>query len=334
MDDRYTLISYNPELIESCSSDSLEDVLAQVREDRISWVIVRGYGPADEEDIRRLLSAFSADPVLAEKILNRVPLEFSDRLLECLYLEYSTPVPLFDAQTNRYQEARGSLVLGPRFLLLFDETMLGEYDAIEQKILSGVTRVQSFGSDYLFYLLFRAAISHTEQLVFGDMVRRFDDLEDSVLANRGSSAAFEELLAAREVIKALNEPLRRKRATLVSIREQDVPFITPDTEHLFTHNLAADLEALWLGYLRLRSWWDVLLDIHRTSVGARTSRVMYVLTILSAVFLPITFISSVYSTRFVHIPGLDSPLGLYGMLLGMVAIVAAMLGYMKIKGWF
>ena len=125
--------------------------------------------------------------------------------------------------------------------------------------------------------------------------------------------AFEELLAAREVIKALNDPLRRKRAALVSIREQDVPFISDEAEYLFTHNLAADLEALWLGYLRLRSWWDTLLDIHSTSVGARTSRVIYVLTILSAIFLPLTFISSVYSTRFVHVPGVDWPYGFYGI---------------------
>ena len=334
MENRFTLISYNTDLIESCSSDSLGDILAQVREDRISWFIVRGYGPADEGDIQKLLSTFSAEPALSEKILNRVPMEFSDREADCLYLEYSTPVPRFDAGANRYLEARGSLVLGERYLLLFDETMLGEYTAIEEKILGGGTRVQSLGSDYLFYLLFRTAISHSEQLVFGELVSRFDDLEDSVLASRGTRAAFEELLAAREVIKALHEPLRRKKAALVAIREQDLLFITQDTEHLFTHNLAADLEALWLGYLRLRSWWDTLLDIHRTTVGARTSRIIFVLTILSAVFLPITFIASVYSTRFVHMPGLDWPFGLYAMLLGMVAIAAAMLGYMKIKGWF
>ena len=334
MGGRFTLVSYNQDMLESYGGDSLDDVLAQVREDRISWVIVYGFSPADGGDIRRLLSVFSADPALAEKILNRTPLEFSDRQADCLYLEYETPVPRFDAKANRYLEARGSLVLGERFLLLFDETMLGEYDAIKQKILDGGTRIQNQGSDFLFYLLFRTAVGYTEQLVLGDLVRRFDDLEDSVLASRGTRAAFEELLAAREVIKALHEPLRRKKAALVAIREQDLPLVTQDTEHLFTHNLAADLEALWQGYLRLRSWWDVLLEIHRTTVGARTSRVIFVLTILSAVFLPITFVASVYSTRFVHIPGLDAPFGLYGMLLGMVAIVAAMLGYMKIKRWF
>jgi hypothetical protein len=134
-------------------------------------------------------------------------------------------------------------------------------------------------------------------LIFGDLVGRFDELEDRVLASQGARAAFEELLAAREVIKALHEPLRRKKTALVSIREQEMPFVTDDTQRLFTQNLEADLEMLWQGFLRLRSWWDVLLDIHRTTVGQRTSRVIYVLTILSAVFLPITFISSVYGMR-------------------------------------
>jgi hypothetical protein len=111
MDDKYTLIGYDPGVIESHGSDSPDEVLAHVRDDRISWVIVRGYVTSDAGDIERLLSTFSANPALSEKILNRVPLEFSDRLPESLYLEYSTPVPHCDSETKRYLEARGSLVL-------------------------------------------------------------------------------------------------------------------------------------------------------------------------------------------------------------------------------
>ncbi len=203
-----------------------------------------------------------------------------------------------------------------------------------RRILSGRTKVQRYGSDYLFYLLFRTAIVHSEQLVLGALVERFDDLEVRVLDSQGTKAAFEELLAAREVIKALHEPLRRKKAALVAIREQDMPFVTDDTQYLFTHNLEADLETLWRGFLRLRSWWDVLLSIHRTTVNQRTSRVIYVLTILSAVFLPLTFMSSVYGTRFDFIPGVQQPMGFFFMLLIMAAIAAGMLGYMKMKKWF
>jgi magnesium transporter len=333
MKEKYTLINYDPDIIESYSGSSLDDVLTQVREDRVSWVIVRGFSPSDEGDIQRLLSTFSADPALSEKILNQTPLEFTDRLPNSLYFEFNTPIPLFDAESEKYLETRGSLVLGERFLLLFDESMLGEFDDILQKILSGHTRAQNFGSDYLLYLLFRTIISHTEQLVFGELVNQFNELESKILTNPGTKQSFNELMAARELAKALNAPLRRKKALLVSIREQDVPFITPEVQHLFAYNLAADLESLWQGFLRLHNWWDVLLNIYHAKVGERTSHIIHILTILSAVFLPITFISSVYATRFEHIPGIDLSFGLYGMLLIMTGIVAAMLWLMKKIGW-
>jgi magnesium transporter len=334
MDNKYSLISYNPELIESCSSDSLDEVLTKVRQDRISCVIARGCRKSDADDVQRLLSAFSVDPGLSEKILNRIPLEFSDREPKCLYLEYSTPVPIFDSRKNRYQEAKGSMVLGERFLLLFDETMLGEYDSLLQKILEGGTRIQQFGSEYVFYLLFRAALSHTEQLISIDLVRRFDDLERRILASQGARTALAELLAAREVVQALYVPLHRKQVALVSIREQEWAFITRETRHLFIHNLSNDLDNLWQGYLRLRSWWDLLLNIHQTNVNQATNRIIYVLTILSAIFLPLTFLSSMFATRFTLIPGIESPFGFYGMLLAMIGIVTFMLVYMKRKGWF
>ena len=331
--EKFTLISYNPDIIESYKSDSLDDVLTQVRDDRISWIIVRGFGTSDEGDIQRLLSTFSADPVLSEKILNQTPLEFNDRLPNHLYFEFNTPIPLFDAKSERYLETRGSLVLGERFLLFFDESMLGVFDDIQQKILSGHTRAQSFGSDYLLYLLFRTIISHTEQLVLGELVNQFNKLESKILANPGTKKSFNELMAARELVKRLNVPLRRKKDFLISIREQDIPFITPEVRHLFASNLAVDLESLWQDFLRLRNWWDVLLNIYHAKVGQRTNRIIYILTFLSAVFLPLPYITSVAAARFQPIPGIDLTFGLYGMLLIMIGIVAVVLWVMKMIRW-
>ena len=75
------------------------------------------------------------------------------------------------------------------------------------------------------------------------------------------------------------------------------------------------------------------MDIHRANVGERTNRIIYILTIVSVIFLPITFISSVYGMRFIYIPGIDQPFGFYGILLLMLAIVVAMVAYMKFKEW-
>ncbi|MBE9474652.1 MAG: hypothetical protein IMY85_07150 [Chloroflexi bacterium] len=333
MNNKFTLISYDRETIERHSSDRLADIIAQVNKDRISWVITHGYSISDKAEIESLLSAFSADPALAEKILNQVPLEFSDREPNYLYFEYSTPIPEFDAEKKRYQEARGSVVLGKGYLLLFNENMSGLFDDLQEKVLAGNTRAQNFGSDYLFYLLWRVNLSKFDQLVNVELVNHFDTLEDTVIDNPGKREVLVELLIGRNLVKPLYDPLRRNEYLLVSIREEDIKFISEDTRHLFTQNLATDLEAIKQGYLLLNFWIGELLDIHRANVGERTNRIIYILTIVSVIFLPITFISSVYGMRFIYIPGIDQPFGFYGILLLMLAIVVAMVAYMKFKEW-
>jgi len=76
-----------------------------------------------------------------------------------------------------------------------------------------------------------------------------------------------------------------------------------------------------------------LLNLHRTNIGERTNNIIYVLTILSTIFLPLTFLSGVFGMNFAYMPGLDHPFGYYGILLLMLIIVLGMLIIMKRKGW-
>lgn len=334
MNNKYTLISYDQGNMDRFSSDRLSDILAQVNKDRVSWVTIHGYSPLDHTEIENLLVAFSADPALAEKILNKVPLEFSDRDPNYLYFEYSAPIPEFDTKKKNFREARGSVVFGEHYLLLFNENMAGLFDDIQEKVLTGNTHAQNFGSDYLFYLLWRVNLSKFDQLVNVELINHLDALEDNVIDNPGKRGVLVDLITARNLVKPLHDPLRRHESLLVSIREEDILFISEDTRKLFTQNLATDLEEVKQGYLRLRFWINELLDIHRANVGERTNRIIYALTILTAIFLPITFISSLYGMRFEYIPGIYNPFGFYAVLLLMVGIVVAMVIYMKIKGWF
>lgn len=334
MEKKYTLISYNQDAIENHNSDILDEVLSRVQDDRNSWIIIQDCDLSDRTDIERLLSTFAANIAFTDKILNQIPLEFSDQLPDCLYLEYSTPTPVFDLQSNTYLQNRGSIVFGEGYLLLFYSTRGGFLDKLQQRVKSGQSRAQNFGIDYLLYLLFRAAINSMEELINIELVQRFEQIEDEILTHPGQKEVLKELLIGREFTKPLYEPLRRIDVFLMDTREREYTFITGEVRLLFTQNFASDLKALEEGYLRLRHWTSDLLNIHRANVGERTNHIIYILTILSAIMLPITFISSVYGMNFEYMPGVHQPFGYYGIMLIMLAIVAAMIIYMKRKGWF
>lgn len=330
MENKYTLISYGPDTIDLHSSNGLDDILSQVQESRVTWVTLRGYDPSDRPDVERLLAHFGAESNVADAIFKPRPLESSDQLATCLYLNYIVPGPVLDRSTNAYVENSGSIVVGDGYLLLFDEIGKGFYDFVQTDLLRGNTRAQGFGVDYLLYMLVRAAIYQIDQLISVELVRRFDALEDDMFANPGKKDSLKALLAEREHVKALYDPLRWIDLFLTSVREGDIRVITPETIELFTQNLANDLKGLEDGYLRLSDWVSELLDLYQTYINERTNSL---LQILSTIFLPLTFISGVYGMNFVVMPGVNNPYGFYISLVVMFAIVGVMLFVMKKKEW-
>ena len=77
----------------------------------------------------------------------------------------------------------------------------------------------------------------------------------------------------------------------------------------------------------------MIIELHLTEVNTNMSRVMKVLTILSAIFIPITFIAGVYGMNFHMMPELAAPWGYPAALGLMAAVVIAELVYFKVKKW-
>jgi magnesium transporter len=329
MDDKFTLISYGPDVLDHQSGSHLEEILSQVQKERVSWLIVRGFRAGDQDEIEKLLSFFSAGPAFAENIVNQTPLAFSDQVPGCLFFEYRVPAMLPDQSQDTLLEDRGNIILGDGYLLLFDKKGAGFFDEIQQELLNGKTQAQNFGIDYLLYLLMIAAIFQMNQLISIDLHVRFEELEDDIFANRGKKLSLENLLDNREYVKALYEPLARMDFFLGSIREDDGRFITSQTRHLFTKNLVADLDALERGYDRLTDWVSELIQLHQTYVNERTN---YLLQILSTIFLPLSFLTGLFGMNFANMPGLDHPYGYFAALLLMAAIVVGMLVLLKSRG--
>ena len=244
------------------------------------------------------------------------------------------PMPVHDRFRNAFVQARGSMIVGERFLLLFHESDRDHAETIRRRLPAGRTKAQNFGVDYLLYLLLRGAIAQVQNLIDFELKNRFEKLEDEVIASSGEKEILDKLLAEREHVKVLYEPLRRLEVFLISVREGDVPFITEQTEALFTQNMRTDFDWLENGYERLLTWWSQLLDLHRANVSESTDKIMNMLTIVSTIFLPITFITGFYGMNFVNMPGVANPYGFYIALLVMAASVLVTIIYMWKKGYF
>jgi magnesium transporter len=111
------------------------------------------------------------------------------------------------------------------------------------------------------------------------------------------------------------------------------PFIQPSTyvylRDIYDHTIQAidTIETY-------RDMLSGMLDIYLSSVSYKLNEIMKVLTIVSTIFIPLTFVVGLYGMNFEFMPELKSPWGYPSVLLLMLVISLSMLYYFKRKKWF
>jgi magnesium transporter len=86
----------------------------------------------------------------------------------------------------------------------------------------------------------------------------------------------------------------------------------------------------------IESYRDIaagLLELYLSAVGQRTNEIMRVLTVISAIFIPLTFVAGLYGMNFDSLPGLHRPSGFIICLILMVAIATFQIAFFKRRGW-
>ena len=326
----YVLVVYDAERMMEFDCAGIDEVLACVDPDRINWITLRDVH--DEAAILKLFSYFNIDPFVMNEILDETPMQFDIEYENCLYLEYV--VPHYISETKTVEPSKGAFVLGRNFVILYEHDIHRLFTRTRKRLIGRQTKAQRYGTDYLLYLLLRAAIVEHYQLSFKRLTMKLEELEDRVLVSKGQEEIYQEILLAREEIKPWNEPLLELQDFLEFAKDAESKFISAETTRFFTKDLNREVEGLLGYYDRLHLWLKEVMDLHMANVSRNANRIMQLLTVIATIFLPLTFISSVYGMNFENMPELKHPLGYIGALGLMFLVAAGSLFFMKQRKWF
>lgn len=327
---KYSIVVYNVEDIQSFECENIDQILSRIDPTRVNWITIRDVH--DENEIGRLLNVFQIDPFLLVEILNERKMQFEIEYENCLYLEYL--VPYLNEETDRLEQSSGSFVLGANFIILYEQHVHGLFALTRRRVIGKQTKAQQHGPDYLFYLLLRAVIVEHYQQSFKHLTIELESLEDSVLDGQGRESIYREILTTREEIKPWNEPLLELEDFLEYVRDAQTKFISDNVTRHLTKSLFREVESLLSYYDRLRGYMTEIMSLHMSNIGRNTGRVNQLLTIIATVFLPITFIASIYGMNFDYMPELRQPWGYPAVLLLMATVAISLLIFMKRRGWF
>lgn len=330
MTTRISLVKYIPTALESFECDDIDELLGYIAPVRNNWITIRGI--QDRPSLEKLLGFFHIDLALVDHMLDESLFAFDGEYENCLYLEYA--VPIYENAQAQPHDVRGSFILGKNFLILYQKSGEGIFTRTRKHIMAGATKFQHYGTDYLLYLLLRAAVGDHYFNAFRYLNKKLEDLEDDVLAHPGQERMFQGILSLREEIKPLWEYIYELEDFIEFLVDTDSQFVSKDTNRLFTKYLYREAQENLAAYERLRLRLKEVLDLHIANINTNAARVTQVLTVIATIFLPITFIASIYGMNFDYMPELRQPWGYPAVLLLMLAVASGILIFMKRRGWY
>lgn len=160
---------------------------------------------------------------------------------------------------------------------------------------------------------------------------RLDTAEDEI-GNADASAFRPQLAALRRQIAAVRRFLAPQRDALDRLNRQPVPFFDEAVAHALRQE--ADRITRYLEDLDLARERTIVLQEELLShIAQQQNTRMYVLSVVAAVFLPLTFVTGLLGMNVGGLPGVDSPLGFALSLVVMVLSGAGLLAFFRWKGW-
>lgn len=229
-----------------------------------------------------------------------------------------------------------SLFLGERWVLTVQEDEPGDcLEPVRVRIKEAVGSIRKNGADYLAYALVDAVVDG----YFPMVEAAFDHLEqlETDMAKLSGKDALRRLHHTRRQLLQLRRFAWPMREALLGLTRDEVGRFTPNTRVYLRDCYDHAVQVLELVETS-REVATGLVDLHLSLVGFRTNEVMKVLTIISTIFLPLSFIAGVYGMNFdVEKPGNMPELSwAYGYLFSLAVMAACALGmlvFFRRKGW-
>ncbi|OON70388.1 magnesium and cobalt transport protein CorA [Hymenobacter sp. CRA2] len=338
---RLFLFSYDELGYEEREYHSYDELMARFRSqpERRHWIDVRGYD--DVALMQRFVTDFDLHPLQMEDVLGdyqRAKVEvFGDRRLFLVsrMTEFTENLEIDDDQL--------SLFTGPNYVLSFQDDYQDCLDAVRMRIRSGFSQIKHRPPLYLAYALTDVVLDHyyPTMAAMGDYI---EELENYIIRGRPNRRLLARILQIKKDIvrfRRMVYPEREKIAELLRLHDDVVP---AEMKVFFRDCYDHAIQALDLTE-SYRESVSSLIDLYMSDQSNRMNEVMKVLTMISAVFIPLSFVAGLYGMNFsrenphgginhLNMPELYDPWGYPVVLLIMAVIAVGMLIYFYKKGWF
>jgi len=297
----------------------------------ITWINVDGVH--EPELVQIIGQKFSLHPLSIEDILNT-----SIRPKQEDYGSYLMVILKMVVRSNPenkgakcFSTEQVSVILGKNFVITFQESHSADvFDQIRNRLRTNTGKLRSSGADYLAYALIDAVVDGYFA-VLEELGEEIEELESQVTST-DQTPMLSEIHATRNFGLFLRRYVWPVRDMLASLERDDSPLINKSTRIFLrdVYDHAVEIMEMLEAYREMAAGH---MELHLSAISNRMNSVMMVLTTVTTIFMPLTFIAGIYGMNFEFMPELHSPYGYPIVLMVMVLIAIGMLMVFRRKRW-
>lgn len=319
-------IIFSEGFYESQSFVDFKDVKPSENSEKLKWININGLH--DTGLISTIGQAFELHPLLLEDVLDTSIRPKIEEYDNCLYLTIKILNLKDDNELISVDQI--SFVLGKNWLISVQEKPHNLFDGLIKRMGTGKGKVPEKGVDYLLFRLLDIIVDHYFFIVetASDKVL---NLEEEVLENI-SEDSREKILALKKQLINFKKMVNPLRDRLGFFSKESNDYISEYSLRYFA-DVHENVKQILEGIDSQREMLTNVMDLYQSGVANKMNQVMQFLTIVSTVFIPLTFIAGIYGMNFENMPELHSRNGYFVTLGTMGVITVSMLWYFKKKKW-
>ena len=319
---KITFIEYNKDTF---NQKTIEKCPKFTDDDTVKWIKINGF--KNVEILKKIGKCFNLHPLVLEDILNTNQRPKVEDYKDYLYIV----LKLFDVSENdRMVTKQVSLILEKNLVISFQDDDDPIFNLIIKRAEREGSPIRNRGTDYLLYSLIDTVIDS----YFLDLERvedEIEDIEENLIENTDPEflKKIHSIKMDIIILKKVIWPLREMLSTLGS---HEYFLINKSTDYylrdVYDHSIQIfdTLESL-------RDRISEMLDIYLSSTSNKLNEIVRVLTVISTIFVPLTFIVGLYGMNFQNMPELQHPLGYPAVLTVILIVALSMLVYFRKKKW-
>ena len=320
-------MDFDLEDVKELEVKSTNDLVALKKSKKLSWLNIDGID--DAELMENLARVFKIENNILSEVMNPSArpkiLEFENGIFITIKMVQ------YDEKTDNLTVENLSLIIGDNTLISFQEKPGLVFEPIRERIRKHKNKIRTSGPDYLAFAMLDVVVDNYIYII-GLLGEKIESLEED-MTNDPRKELLDDINSFKRELNFLRKNIKPAKEMILNLIKMETEFIQEEN-HIHFRELQDNInEASEL----TDSYREILYDqlsIYHSSMSTKLNEIMRVLTIISVIFIPITFIVGVYGTNFINVPELRWQHGYFIMWAVMIFTTLGMLWYFKKKKWF